>query len=137
MNPSSTAAGMRLAHQRPHAPDLGMDFEPWRDEAACLQYPSEMFFPEKGSNSRPARAVCAGCPVKSQCLAWALEHREAFGIWGGMTENQRRRLARPQVPWSRRELQPCGTPAAVRRHYRRGEPLCGACLDGEQRRRSA
>lgn len=68
----------------------------WRERAACLNYPLDLFFPE-GSSGSPAvaaqvaeaTAVCAGCPVRAQCLDWALSNGERFGVWGGQAEGQR------------------------------------------------
>jgi WhiB family redox-sensing transcriptional regulator len=66
----------------------------WHDRAACLEADADSFFPEKGGSSRPAKRVCAGCTVRTQCLAYALDNDERFGIWGGMSERERRQLKR-------------------------------------------
>ncbi len=58
----------------------------------CAQTDPELFFPEKGGSTRPAKAVCAGCPVRAQCLEHALAHDERYGVWGGTSERERRRL---------------------------------------------
>lgn len=68
------------------------DPEPWQARALCAQTDPEAFFPEKGGSPRPAKAVCAGCPVRAECLAFALEHDERFGVWGGLSERERRVL---------------------------------------------
>ena len=68
--------------------------EDWRDLALCAEVDSEIFFPEKGASTREAKMVCQGCEVRAECLAYALEHREQHGIWGGLSEPQRRRLLR-------------------------------------------
>ena len=67
---------------------------PWVDEALCAQINPEEFFPPKGGSVRAAKAVCARCPVVAECLSYALEHNEAFGVWGGKSERERRRLRR-------------------------------------------
>ena len=64
----------------------------WQEYAACAQTDPEAFFPEKGSSSRGAKQVCAGCFVREDCLAYALEHGERFGVWGGLSERQRRSM---------------------------------------------
>lgn len=64
----------------------------WREEALCAQTDPEAFFPEKGGSTREAKRICADCPVRSQCLAYALDHDERHGIWGGFSERERRRL---------------------------------------------
>lgn len=66
----------------------------WADWGLCAQTDPESFFPEKGGSSRLAKRVCAGCPVADECLAYALEHDERWGIWGGTSERQRRTLKR-------------------------------------------
>ena len=68
--------------------------ESWRDQALCAQADPEVFFPERGGSPRAARRVCARCPVRRQCLQWALENDERYGIWGGLTEDQRQKLRR-------------------------------------------
>ena len=64
----------------------------WWFEGVCAQTDPEVFFPEKGGSVREAKAVCARCPVRAQCLAHALAHGERFGVWGGLSEPERRRL---------------------------------------------
>ena len=51
----------------------------------------EACFPETGGSTRDAKRVCAQCEVREQCLKWAIDHDERFGIWGGMSERERRR----------------------------------------------
>ena len=67
----------------------------WTVDALCAQVDPELFYPEVGAPNRDAKAVCAGCEVRSECLAYALAHRERFGVWGGTTERERRRMRRP------------------------------------------
>ncbi|MDO5034497.1 MAG: WhiB family transcriptional regulator [Actinomycetaceae bacterium] len=69
----------------------------WQARALCAQTDPEAFFPEKGGSTREAKAVCASCEVRAQCLEYALENDERFGIWGGMSERERRRLKRRAV----------------------------------------
>ena len=64
----------------------------WQADALCAQTDPEAFFPEKGGSTRDAKKVCGSCPVKQQCLEYALSNDERFGIWGGMSERERRRL---------------------------------------------
>ena len=64
----------------------------WQADALCAQTDPEAFFPEKGGSTRDAKKVCGACPVKQQCLEYALANDERFGIWGGMSERERRRL---------------------------------------------
>ena len=69
----------------------------WTTDALCAQVDPELWFPEKGDQAREAKRLCAGCDVRVECLAYALAHRERFGVWGGTTERERRRMRRPVV----------------------------------------
>jgi WhiB family transcriptional regulator, redox-sensing transcriptional regulator len=66
----------------------------WTEAAVCAQVGDDFWFPEKGGSTREAKRVCHGCEVKGECLDYALENDERFGIWGGMSERERRRLKR-------------------------------------------
>jgi WhiB family redox-sensing transcriptional regulator len=66
----------------------------WQDQALCAQTDPEAFFPEKGGSTREAKRICVGCEVKQECLQYALMQDERFGIWGGLSERERRRLKR-------------------------------------------
>lgn len=65
----------------------------WQDLAACREIPVEMFFPPAEQESEVAKAVCANCTVRQPCLEFALSEAERFGIWGGLTSQERRSLA--------------------------------------------
>jgi len=64
----------------------------WQERALCAQTDPESFFPEKGGSTREAKKVCLGCDVRADCLEYALFNDERFGIWGGLSERERRRL---------------------------------------------
>jgi WhiB family transcriptional regulator, redox-sensing transcriptional regulator len=66
----------------------------WQGRALCGQADPEAFFPEKGGSTREAKRICRSCEVRADCLEYALEHDERFGVWGGMSERERRRLKR-------------------------------------------
>lgn len=67
----------------------------WREAAACIGVDDKIFFPEAVRNSGAhAKAICAGCPVRTTCLNHALDTGEEYGIWGGMGEDERRKLRR-------------------------------------------
>lgn len=66
--------------------------ESWQELALCAQTDPEAFFPEKGGSTREAKRICTGCEVKAECLEYALANDERFGIWGGLSERERRRL---------------------------------------------
>ena len=74
------------------APATGDD--QWQERALCAQTDPEAFFPEKGGSTREAKRICMGCEVRDACLEYALAHDERFGIWGGLSERERRRLKR-------------------------------------------
>ncbi|MDQ4490306.1 WhiB family transcriptional regulator [Sinomonas sp. ASV486] len=69
----------------------------WQAEALCAQTDPEAFFPEKGGSTRDAKKVCGSCTVRAQCLEYALANDERFGIWGGLSERERRRLRKRAV----------------------------------------
>jgi hypothetical protein len=66
----------------------------WMTGGVCAQVDPELWFPEKGGSTREAKQLCARCPVRPECLAYALAHDERFGIWGGASERDRRRMKR-------------------------------------------
>jgi len=72
----------------------------WRSAAACRSADPELFFPISAFGQAleqvaEAKAICARCPVRRQCLAFALRTRQAHGIWGGLTEEERDFIRRP------------------------------------------
>lgn len=69
----------------------------WQERALCAQTDPEAFFPEKGGSTREAKKVCSGCDVRGECLEYALANDERFGIWGGLSERERRKLKRRVV----------------------------------------
>jgi WhiB family redox-sensing transcriptional regulator len=73
------------------------DQQDWQERALCAQTDPEAFFPEKGGSTREAKLICAGCEVRAECLEYALAFDERFGIWGGLSERERRRLKRGAV----------------------------------------
>lgn len=64
----------------------------WDHRAACRGADTAMWFPDPKEPAEAAKAVCAGCPVRDECLDYALASRQRFGVWGGMSEQERRRL---------------------------------------------
>lgn len=69
----------------------------WADLALCPQTDPDLFYPEKGGSVREAKQVCARCPVRAECLEYALENDERFGIWGGESERDRRKLKKERT----------------------------------------
>ncbi len=66
----------------------------WQERAACYGLDPEVFFPTTEEEAGLALSYCAICPVQEMCLAWAVQNGERYGVWGGTTEQQRRRLIR-------------------------------------------
>lgn len=104
IGPKLTAAGFSSRDGRPITPRVAppptppkrtlVDDEPWRDDALCSQTDPEAFFPEKGGSTRDAKSVCTTCTVAAECLDYAIANDERFGIWGGLSERERRKLAK-------------------------------------------
>ncbi len=98
-----TRAGTRAGTQQGQGAMLGLvplsDVEAlgWQEQALCAQTDPEAFFPEKGGSTREAKKVCLSCEVRVECLEYALEKDERFGIWGGLSERERRRLKKRTV----------------------------------------
>lgn len=79
------------------SPVFDWDNEGWRDQAACRSVDAELFFPAGSTGAaihciQSAKAVCRSCPVQDPCLQFALETNQEAGVWGGMDEDERRRL---------------------------------------------
>jgi WhiB family transcriptional regulator, redox-sensing transcriptional regulator len=69
----------------------------WQSRANCMGVDPDLFFPERGASTREAKEVCRGCVVREDCLEYALANGEKFGIWGGLSERERRRLRRQRA----------------------------------------
>jgi len=74
-----------------------VDEASWQMEANCLGVDPDLFFPERGASTKEAKAVCRGCMVREDCLEYALANGEKFGIWGGLSERERRRIRRQRA----------------------------------------
>jgi WhiB family redox-sensing transcriptional regulator len=119
-----TGIAMRKLHYQPHAPAdpvFGATVPEWTTQALCAQVDPEIFFPEQGGSTEAAKRVCVGCPVRSECLAWALVNREPFGIWGGMSERERGALRRGKHV----EINPPTVCETCGRGFRSGRSLSG------------
>ena len=69
----------------------------WSDQAACRGTDTEIFYPANAEEEAEALSICATCPVRAQCLEYAIHNRETYGIWGGATPEQRRRMRRERA----------------------------------------
>jgi WhiB family redox-sensing transcriptional regulator len=81
----------RLAHS------IGEPRPPWWHAALCKGVDPDLFFPTQGEPTKEAKAVCAGCPVRTECLEYALANSERTGVWGGTSERERRALRRQRA----------------------------------------
>ena len=73
---------------------LDFDDRPWAAYGSCRGADPDLFFPGPDGTADEGIKVCGGCPVREECLAWALETRMSYGVWGGTTERDRRRMLR-------------------------------------------
>lgn len=71
--------------------------EPWMDDAECARVDPDAWFPEKGESPKPAKKICATCPVIQECREYALRNRERNGIWGGTSDADRRKLLKKRA----------------------------------------
>lgn len=66
----------------------------WENDTLCSPLNAELFFPEEHQSHREAKKICHACPVSQDCLDYALEANEKFGIWGGLNQTERKKLKR-------------------------------------------
>lgn len=107
----------------------------WHADALCAQVDGDLFFPDKGESTREAKAICRQCPVRAECLLWALDNAEPYGIWGGLSERDRRRLRRGS-PFLDRTCVVCGEDFEPRSESARTcGPVCRSELSSRIARR--
>lgn len=99
--------------------------EQWHERALCPQTDPDAFYPEKGGSTEAAKAICRRCPVKKECLDFALDNDERFGIWGGFSERERREIKRGRVAYPYPAVTPDISPAQL--------PAAAANFDIDQR----
>jgi WhiB family redox-sensing transcriptional regulator len=115
----------------------------WTERAGCRGLDANFFHPERGEDAALAKRVCAACPVRDECLTFALWHFEKHGVWGGMSERERRPLRRRLIVAGRLEVPAgtvtnvlpveCGTANGYVAHRRRKEDACPACREAHSR----
>lgn len=103
-----------------------LDRPEWMEHAACRGVDPDLFFPARGEDQDAVKAICAACPVRFDCLDYAMVNSEKFGVWGGLSEKQRRALRRHGRPTPPQIVH--GTNGGHRAHLRRGEQPCVDCL---------
>lgn len=129
----TTQSGARFALER----TLNSE---WRDEALCATHEPELFYPDPSDRAgiKFAKGICTACPVIDQCRAEAIANKEDFGVWGGLSERDRRRIHRQRNPSIQREI--CGTIRGYLKHIGMRERSCTRCraaarLERQERRK--
>lgn len=112
--PASFAALMARA-------DISDGHGDWRERANCAGTDADVFFPEAGGSLQPALRICAACPVTQECLDFALENDERYGVWGGVGADERRRKLRPKSRFRANDRLPPSTVAEIRQRLACGE----------------
>jgi WhiB family redox-sensing transcriptional regulator len=83
---------------------LAIDDLLWQDFANCRGADADLFFPERGASTRQAKSICGECEVRVECLEFAIRHSEKFGIWGGLSERERRKIRKQRALDARRRV---------------------------------
>lgn len=109
--------------------------EAWQQRALCAQVGGDLWHPERGGSTKEAKGICADCPVRLECKQYALDNDERYGIWGGLSERERRRLKTASTQPTDTGL--CGTSQGYQKHRRRGEQACVECRQAASRRSRA
>ena len=126
--------------------------ETWVDHAICPTTDPELFFPSAGDAAPQAKRICQDCPVRKQCLDYALKHHEPIGIWGGLSPRERMAFRREELKFcehggQRKTCRECARArdAAYRKRIREGQSMnskachgtiaryCGGCRCGDCR----
>lgn len=77
---------------------VGIGMPDWIEDGLCAQADPEAYYPDKGGSTQEAKAICRTCPVRNECLQWALDNDERFGVWGGLSERERRKIKAGTAP---------------------------------------
>lgn len=112
-----------------------MDKAEWMADANCLGLDPDIFFPARGEVAAQVKTICRECDVQSECLAYALNNGEKHGIWGGMSERDRRKIRRTRAVNARGPIPPPsdllrhehGTDYGYHRHRHFGSEPCAWC----------
>lgn len=107
----------------------------WRDAAACRGVDPDLFYPEAGEPGTEAKQVCRRCDVREECLTYALDNGEKMGVWGGMSERERR-IVRRRRPKAGRICRwaPCQAPFTPTHNSQvYHSPECAAAADSARR----
>ena len=103
----------------------------WRMQAMCDGLDADeieaKFFPHPNDHGEEAKAICRMCPVAAECLTYALDTKQEFGVWGAMTERERAKLRGLKVKPDPTDSHRCGSYSGYTRHRKLGEALCTPC----------
>jgi WhiB family redox-sensing transcriptional regulator len=121
MSPDLHHLNNQWASTEPHREAADMS---WQEQGACRGMDPDLWFPDRGESSVEGKRICREqCPVRFECLEYALEAHER-GLWGGYSERERRRMR--ESPSKRKPINH-GTEGGYQAHVRRGVPVCHAC----------
>lgn len=109
---------------------LHLDRPAWQQQAACHGM-TALFFPTRGQDVKHVRHICAACPVRTECLDFALDNGIQHGVFGGTSERERRSLRRGDNAKRRRAA--CGTRSGYYRHRAEATEPCQACRQASAR----
>lgn len=93
---NSVLADPEFGRSGASVPWIAIGTQSWEHQAECRNAHPDIFHPEQGGSIREAKQICSQCPVIQECLDYALEHDERFGVWGGLSERERRHMQRMQ-----------------------------------------
>jgi WhiB family redox-sensing transcriptional regulator len=91
------AESRRLREEAAALVQIRTEERSWQELGACVGIEVNLFFPERGGSTTEAKEVCRGCVVRETCLEYALSNGEKFGIWGGLSERERRRVRKARA----------------------------------------
>lgn len=86
-------------------PVVPIEDQDWRDRAACRGEDTDLFFPDRGQDTKAAKEICGRCPVRLDCLRYALAEGIKHGVWGGASERARRRMRKRRLEFEASEEQ--------------------------------
>lgn len=108
--------------------------QPWMRHAACRGLDTNIFFPDRGDDYRPAKRICNECPVREQCLEYSFEIPQVIGIWGGITGKERRKEKARRNTTPTKTVIPIkhGTNSGYVVHRKRRETACDPCKEARR-----
>jgi WhiB family redox-sensing transcriptional regulator len=111
------------------SPKIIFNLEDWTIHAACPSFDPVIFFPERGQSTTPAKQICVDCPVSKECLDYALKNHQYYGIWGGLTEGERKQIKKAK------RVGVCPSCKLIRLFFEKGAKKCDKCSGTTRQRR--